>query len=82
MKVLLPSLAGQSDLADRFQREIKLLASLSHPNIAALRTALTLDDQLVMVMEYVEALPFPPAFKKDPFLTRRRLTTLTRCSRP
>ena len=53
MKILLPDLAGQKDLADRFLREIKLLASLSHPNIAALRTALTLDNQLVMIMEYV-----------------------------
>jgi serine/threonine-protein kinase len=53
MKILLPDLAGQKDLADRFLREIKLLASLSHPNIAALRTALTLDNQLVMIMEFV-----------------------------
>ncbi|MGH9809810.1 MAG: serine/threonine protein kinase, partial [Terriglobia bacterium] len=54
MKILLPDLAGQKDLADRFLREIKVLASLTHPNIAALRTALTLDDQLVMIMEYVD----------------------------
>ncbi|MHB8502766.1 MAG: serine/threonine protein kinase [Candidatus Acidiferrales bacterium] len=54
MKILLPDLAGQKDLADRFLREIKLLASLHHPNIAALRTALTLDNQLVMIMEYVD----------------------------
>jgi eukaryotic-like serine/threonine-protein kinase len=54
MKILLPDLAGRLDLADRFLREIKLLAGLNHPNIAALRTALTLNNQLVMVMEYVE----------------------------
>jgi eukaryotic-like serine/threonine-protein kinase len=54
MKVLLPNLAGQKELADRFLREIKVLASLNHPNIAALRTALTVDNQLVMIMEYVE----------------------------
>jgi serine/threonine-protein kinase len=54
MKILLPDLAGQKDLADRFLREIKVLASLHHPNIAALRTALTLDNQLVMIMECVE----------------------------
>ncbi len=54
MKVLLPDLAGQKELADRFLREIKVLASLNHPNIAALRTALTVDNQLVMIMEYVE----------------------------
>ena len=54
MKVLLPDLAGRQELADRFLREIKLLASLDHPNIAQLRTALTLSNRLVMVMEYVE----------------------------
>jgi eukaryotic-like serine/threonine-protein kinase len=54
MKVLLPDLAGQKELADRFLREIKLLAGLSHPNIASLRTALTVGNQLVMIMELVE----------------------------
>jgi serine/threonine-protein kinase len=54
MKILLPDLAGQKDLADRFLREIKVLASLNHPHIAALRTALTLDNQLVMIMEFVD----------------------------
>ncbi len=54
MKVLLPDLAGRQDLAARFLREIKLLASLNHPNIAALRTAFTANNQLIMVMEYVE----------------------------
>jgi serine/threonine protein kinase len=54
MKILLPDLAGQKELADRFLREIKVLASLNHPNIAALRTALTLDNQLVMIMEFVD----------------------------
>jgi serine/threonine-protein kinase len=54
MKVLLPDLVGRQDLASRFLREIKLLAALDHPNIAALRTALTVDNQLVMIMEYVE----------------------------
>src|SRR5271165_1842744 len=54
MKILLPDLAGQKELADRFLREIKVLASLHHPNIAALRTALTLDNQLVMIMEFVD----------------------------
>ncbi len=41
-------------MANRFMREIKLLASLEHPNIASLRTAFTAENQLVMIMEYVE----------------------------
>lgn len=54
MKVLLPSLAGRSEFVTRFMREIKVLASLEHPNIAALRTAFTANDQFIMIMEYVE----------------------------
>ncbi|MBI1741190.1 MAG: serine/threonine protein kinase, partial [Candidatus Koribacter versatilis] len=54
MKILLPDLAGRQELAARFLREIKLLASLDHPNIAQLRTAFTDDNRLVMIMEYVE----------------------------
>ncbi len=54
MKVLLPDLSGNTELADRFIREIKVQAALSHPNIAALHTALKIDNQLVMLMEYVE----------------------------
>jgi len=54
MKVLLPDLNSHQSLADRFLREIRLLASLNHPNIAALRTALTYENQLVMIMEFVE----------------------------
>src|SRR5271154_6849654 len=54
MKVLLPDLTSQQSLADRFLREIRLLATLNHPNIASLRTALTYENQLVMVMEFVE----------------------------
>ncbi|MGB8655202.1 MAG: hypothetical protein WCD23_11860, partial [Candidatus Acidiferrales bacterium] len=38
MKVLLPDLSNQKDLADRFLKEIRVLAGLHHPNIAELRT--------------------------------------------
>jgi serine/threonine protein kinase len=70
MKILLPDLAGRQELAARFLREIKLMAALNHPNIAALRTAFTFENQLVMIMEYVEGKtlasilehgPIPPA---------------------
>jgi serine/threonine-protein kinase len=66
MKVLLPDLAGRQELAARFQREIKLMASLNHPNIAALRTAFTADNQLYMVMEYVEGITLADKLEKGP----------------
>lgn len=66
MKILLPDLAGRQELAARFLREIKVLAALDHPNIAALRTALTLDNQLVMVMEYVEGTTLTQRMQQGP----------------
>jgi outer membrane biosynthesis protein TonB len=53
-KVLLPNLESDPDLADRFLREIRVHASLDHPNIAGLHTALRIGNQILMVMEYVE----------------------------
>ncbi len=64
MKVLLPDLTGRRELADRFLREIKLLAALNHPNIASLHTAFTWNDQLVMVMEYVEGVTLAARIKE------------------
>jgi eukaryotic-like serine/threonine-protein kinase len=66
MKVLLPNLSDQQILAERFLREIKVLASLSHPNIAALSTALTIDNQLVMIMEYVEGTTIASRLQQGP----------------
>ncbi|PYX87083.1 MAG: serine/threonine protein kinase, partial [Acidobacteria bacterium] len=54
MKVLLPDTEATPELAERFIREIKVVASLDHRNIASLRTALRVDSQLLMVMECVE----------------------------
>ena len=33
IKVLLPDVAGDSEIADRFRREAKLVAALNHPNV-------------------------------------------------
>src|ERR1019366_4898739 len=66
MKVLLPDLQGDAELADRFMREIKVQASLVHPNIAALHTALRVDNQLLMLMEYVEGVTLDQKLKDGP----------------
>jgi eukaryotic-like serine/threonine-protein kinase len=73
MKVLLPSLAGRSEFVARFMREIKVLASLEHPNIAALRTAFTAGDQFVMIMEYVEGTTLAERLERGPFSTSEAL---------
>jgi len=69
MKVLLPDLTAHQSLADRFLREIGLLASLNHPNIAGLRTALTFENQLVMIMEFVEGETLANRISRAPIST-------------
>jgi eukaryotic-like serine/threonine-protein kinase len=54
MKILLPDYAAEPQLAERFSDEIRTLAGLDHPNIAQLRTAFEYQNQLVMIMEFVE----------------------------
>lgn len=54
MKVLLPGTDPRADVVERFLREIKVVAALEHPGIASLRTALRANDQILMIMEYVE----------------------------
>src|SRR5260221_10904845 len=70
MKVLLPDMEGNTYLAKRFLREIKVQGALDHPNIAGLRTAMNYQNQLLMFMEFVEGKtvadhlangPVPPA---------------------
>jgi serine/threonine-protein kinase len=54
LKVLLPDLASEPDLAARFMGEIRTLAGFDHPNIAQLRTAVENGNRLLMIMEFVE----------------------------
>src|SRR5579871_4958839 len=66
MKVVLPDLGGDVGLADRFLREIRVHASLEHPNIAVLRTALRVDNQVLMVMELVEGSSLEERLRSGP----------------
>src|SRR5271154_5391718 len=56
MKVLAPGRPVTDEIAARFLREIRLLASLHHPNITELHTAFRHDGELIMIMEFVEGL--------------------------
>ena len=66
MKVLLPDLAAMPELADRFLREIKVLAMLDHPNIAQLHTAVRASNQLLMVMEFVNGQTLEHRLRQGP----------------
>jgi eukaryotic-like serine/threonine-protein kinase len=54
LKVIASGPGSSEERIERFNREIRLLATLAHPNIAGLHTAFRYQDQLVMVMEYVQ----------------------------
>ena len=54
MKSLLSYGDGDAEKAERFLREIKVLARLEHPNITSFRTAFRLNEELLMILEYVE----------------------------
>jgi len=66
MKVVVPEGQGDSELAERFLREIKLHASLEHPNIAVLHTALRVEGQILMVMELVEGTNLAERLREGP----------------
>jgi len=66
LKVLLPDLTNAPELVDRFLREIKVQASLVHPNIAALHTAVRQDNQLLMLMEFVDGITLEQRLKEGP----------------
>ena len=53
MKILLPEQMGTPEMVERFRREVQTLATLSHPNIAALHTAFYHENQLAMIMELI-----------------------------
>jgi eukaryotic-like serine/threonine-protein kinase len=55
LKILLDGTTDKG-ITDRFIREIRVLARLSHPHIARLHTAFQHQDRLVMVMEFVEGM--------------------------
>lgn len=54
MKVLRPDSGVRPDLVERFLREIKVVATLEHPGIASLRTALRVRDRILMILEHAQ----------------------------
>ena len=54
IRVLLPALANDPDRLARFSREAQVLASLNHPNIAAIYGLEDVGEVRALVMELVE----------------------------
>jgi serine/threonine protein kinase/Flp pilus assembly protein TadD len=54
IKFLPGHIAGNSDERKRFEVEAKAAAALNHPNIATIHAIETVDDEMFIVMEYIE----------------------------
>ena len=54
VKILPSQLAGDSQLRERFDREVKVLAALSHPNIVAIYDVGTFDGIPYAAMELLD----------------------------
>lgn len=53
LKIIRPDTSAP-EMAERFLREIRLQASLNHPNIASVHNAFRIDDELLMIVEFIE----------------------------
>ncbi len=66
MKVLLPNLEGDPGLGRPFPERNQGAATLDHPNIAKLHTAMRAGNQLVMVMEFVDGTSLSQVLQRGP----------------
>ena len=66
MKVVLPHREENAEMAERFLREIRVHASLEHPNIAALHTAMRVEDRIVMILELVDGYTLEERLRHGP----------------
>jgi serine/threonine protein kinase len=66
IKVLPPEFAQDADRVARFQREAKLLASLNHPNIAAIHGLEESDGTHFLVLELIEGETLAERIKTGP----------------
>ena len=54
LKLIAPALAGDPDFRARFLRESRSAASIEHPNVLPIYYAGELEDELYIVMRYVD----------------------------
>jgi len=67
IKVLLGSSCRDPETFGRFQREARLLAAVTHPNIAAVYGFEQVDDQCALVMEMIEGETLSTRMQRQPF---------------
>lgn len=76
MKILVDNKPDTPEQAQRFLREIRLQASLDHPNIAAVHNAFWLEDDLIMIMELIDGHPLAALLENRRFSMEQSLTII------
>jgi serine/threonine protein kinase len=77
MKVLSAGGSDATEQAERFLREIRLQASLNHPNIALVHTAFWVNDDLALVCELLEGQSLQRLLDEGPLSQERALEIIT-----
>jgi serine/threonine-protein kinase len=78
VKVLLPALAEDSQLVERFRREAMLAARLRHPNIVLIYDIDHVEDLHYIVMELVDGVPLSQLARRAAPLTWSRIVGILR----
>ena len=81
IKILPPSLAADADRLARFQREAEVLASLNHPNIAAIYGLEESGGMTALVMELVEGDDLSQRIARGAILSTKRCRSRSRSPR-
>jgi serine/threonine-protein kinase len=77
LRILPKELQENREEVDRFLREIKVHARLSHPNIVAFYTATELDNQLVMTSEFFEGISLEKCLEVGPMPVKEALSCMS-----
>jgi predicted ATPase len=82
IKVLSEAFARDAERLARFTREARILAALNHPNIAAIYSLETGEDQApFLVLEYVEGVTLAELLRKAPLPAEQTLSTALQVAR-
>jgi serine/threonine protein kinase len=76
LKVLAPGLADDEQFRERFKREMRIAASLHHPNIVGIHNAGEHDGMLFFVMDYITGTDLREVLVKDGAMDPSRVLDL------
>jgi class 3 adenylate cyclase/tetratricopeptide (TPR) repeat protein len=76
LKVLAPEIAGDEEFRKRFMREMRIAATLHHPNVVAVRRADEHDGLLFLVMDLIPGTDLGKVIRQSGPIEPRRATNL------